>query len=159
MKVYIDDSGEPGFKLNKGFGNIFTIACIVFEAVQSCRFSIVATVVDKSQVSAPRLKKSDSFYQLTIIDTLKRIDNLHDADIFLDGKSGKNYRNRSAAAIRHALNSGRRQTKNFRMANSKNDPLIQLADMVAGAIRAKYSHKPDYTIYFQPHIKKIQTQP
>ena len=31
MLVFIDDSGDPGFKLGKGSSLIFVIGCIVFD--------------------------------------------------------------------------------------------------------------------------------
>jgi hypothetical protein len=30
MLVFIDDSGDPGFKLEKGSSHIFTISCVIF---------------------------------------------------------------------------------------------------------------------------------
>ncbi|MBI2315295.1 DUF3800 domain-containing protein [Candidatus Daviesbacteria bacterium] len=31
MLVFIDDSGDPGFKLDKGSTSHFIIACVIFE--------------------------------------------------------------------------------------------------------------------------------
>ncbi len=31
MLIFIDDSGDPGFKLNKGSSKFFVIACVIFE--------------------------------------------------------------------------------------------------------------------------------
>ena len=31
MLVFIDDSGDPGFKLQKGSSPVFIIACVIFD--------------------------------------------------------------------------------------------------------------------------------
>lgn len=31
MLIFIDDSGDPGFKLHKGSSNIFIIALVIFD--------------------------------------------------------------------------------------------------------------------------------
>lgn len=31
MLIFIDDSGDPGFKLDKGSSKVFVIACVIFD--------------------------------------------------------------------------------------------------------------------------------
>lgn len=188
--IFIDDSGDPGFKTKRGASRLFVIACIIFndhidaefasaslkmlkkqlgwkqerefkfhrateeqksaffQSLKSLNFHVYATIVDKSLIIKPPIKKSDSFYQEIILRTLHNINEMNNAIIFLDGKTSKNYRNRSVAKIRQSLNKNTRRMIQFRLKDSRNDILIQLADMIAGSIRVKYdpekSIKTDY---------------
>lgn len=188
--IFIDDSGDPGFKMNRGASRIFVICCIVFDdhvdaefasanlkmlkkqlgwkqerefkfhrateeqkaiffkTLKTLNFHIYATIVDKTSIQEPPLKKCDSFYQKIILHTLDHISTIQKANIYLDGKAGKNYRNRSVAKIRQSLNQKARRMAHLKLEDSKNDILIQLADMVAGSIRVKYDDnkaiKKDY---------------
>lgn len=178
--IFIDDSGDPGFKIDRGASRMFVIVCVVFanyvdadfasmqlemlkkkldwkqerefkfhratdvqkeeffKTLKSLKFRIYATIVDKFFIIEPNLKPSDSFYEKIILNTLTYIDNMQEAYIFLDGKAGKNYRNRSVAKIRQALNKNTHCMTRFKMVDSKNDILVQLADMIAGCIRVKF---------------------
>ncbi len=199
--IFIDDSGDPGFKLTKAASKNFVIACIIFDdlvdaefasasikmlkktmgwkqerefkfhrankeqkelffqTAQNFNFRIRATIVDKTTVNEPKLKKADSFYQEIIFSTLNRFTRMNNARIYLDGKAGKNYRNRSVAKIRHSLNRTSLRMASLKLEDSKDDVLIQLADMIAGSIRAKYdidkSTKADCLKIIQNKIEEI----
>lgn len=117
---------------------------IFFKALKPLNFQVYATVVNKTYITEPSLKKGDSFYQKVILKTLDSISDMREANIYLDGKAGKNYRNRSVAKVRQALNRSTRRMAQLKLEDSKDDILIQLADMVAGSIRAKTD--PDKSI-------------
>lgn len=199
--IFIDDSGDPGFKLAKAASRTFVITCIIFDdvvdaefasaslkmlkknigwkqerefkfhraseeqktiffkALKPLNFRIRACVVDKTRIMEPKMKKDDSFYQKIILTTLDRFSAMYSANIYLDGKAGKNYRNRSVAKIRQALNKSNQRMVSLKLEDSKNDVLIQLADMVAGSIRVKYdpekSIKRDYLATIVNKIEEI----
>lgn len=200
--IFIDDSGDPGFKTNNGASRMFVIACVIFDddvdaefASASIRllkkqlgwkqerefkfhraseehkklffknakkysFRIRATVVDKTRVAEPRLKKSDSFYDFVILSTLQRCSLMKNASIKLDGSGSKDFRRRSTSNLRKSLNNGElHRVASFIFADSRNDNLIQLADMVAGAIRVKFDPdkkaKVDYFSKFKDKVDDI----
>jgi len=78
------------------------------------------------------------------------------AKIYLDGSGGKNYRRRVASYFRKSLNKTDSRVSEFKLVDSETDVLIQLADMVAGAIRKKYdSGKDDYFKLFKNKIEDL----
>ncbi len=195
----MDDSGDPGFKLEKGASGLFVVACVIFsdtieaELVSASikalkrdsgwkqereykfhkttedqkkaffketsrfNFRIRAIVVDKSKVEEPKLKKDDSFYQKIVVEVLDRFKGMKEANVYLDGEKGRNYRNRSAAELRKILNKNKQRIAKFKVEDSKGNVLIQLADMIAGAIREKYELKgPSGLGYLRPMKDKIE---
>lgn len=177
--VFIDDSGDPGFKIKNGSGRVFVIACVVFDneytagfadasirALKSkldwpqnfefkfhrtndkekkeffintkdMEFSVWATVVDKTKIEIDNAAEMKSFYQKIITATISKIDCDDSMDIHLDGKGDRNYRNSVVASIRKALIKKNVRIRKFKFMNSKDNNLVQLADMIAGAIRAE----------------------
>ena len=200
--IFIDDSGDPGFKLKRGSSQLFVIACVIFDSPISAEytaaslkmlkeqmgwkqerefkfhrsndeqkkrffdtikkhdFKIRVIVVDKSKVAEPNLKKSDSFYGFVIQKVLDDYKGMKMARISLDGSGNKNFRKKSTAKIRQATNKESCRMVEFRLVDSKDSVLIQLADMVAGAIGAKYDKtkrfKHDYLRMLKSQIDDIQ---
>ena len=200
--IFIDDSGDPGFKFKRGSSQLFVIACVIFnsrisaectatelktlkkqmgwkqerefkfhrandkqkkqffDTVEKHDFQIRAIVVDKTKISEPSFKRSDSFYGYVIQKVLDDYEGMNLARISLDGSGNRNFRKRSTAKIRQAVNKGSRKMAEFRLVDSKDSVLIQLADMVAGAIGAKYDKtkrfKHDYLRMLKSQIDDIQ---
>lgn len=200
--IFIDDSGDPGFKLKRGSSQLFVIACIIFnspisaeytaaslkmlkeqmgwkqerefkfhrandeqkkaffDTVKKHNFKIRAIVVNKSKIDEPSLKKSDSFYSYVVQKVLDDYEDMNLARISLDGSGNKNFRKQSTAKVRQTINKGSRRMVEFRLVDSKDSVLIQLADMVAGAIGAKYDKakrlKHDYLRMLKSQIDDIQ---
>lgn len=199
--IFVDDSGDPGFKLARASSRLFVIACVIFDdivdaefasasikklkkemgwkqerefkfhraseeqkesffrALKLLNFRVCACVVDKTLVSEPKMKKDDSFYQKVIFATLDRISTMRGAKIYLDGKAGKNYRNRSVSKIRKVLNKSSQRMVSLKLEDSKDDVLIQLADMIAGSIRVKCDPerfiKKDYLAIIADKVEEI----
>jgi len=194
MLVFIDDSGDPGFKFNKGSSKVFVIACVIFDdeleaektavaikgfrrkmkfpdtmefkfnksskkvrkgfltEVSKYKFRIRAIVMQKEKIYGRELRRSkESFYSYAIKMVLK-YDNqtLKNAKIKLDGHGERIFRRKLTTYLRRELNI--RQEKvvsQLRFVNSKTNVLIQLADMIAGAIYRKHtSNKKDADIYY-----------
>ena len=200
--IFIDDSGDPGFKLRHGSSQLFVIACIIFDSpisaeytaanlkmlkeqmgwkqerefkfhrandeqkklffdvIKKHNFKIRIIVVDKSKIEEPNMKKSESFYSFVIQKVLNDYQDMNTARVSLDGSGNKNFRKKSTAEIRRAINKDSRRMADFRLADSKDSALIQLADMVAGATMAKYDknkrHKHDYLRILKDQIENIQ---
>lgn len=199
MLVFIDDSGDPGFKLGRGSSQFFVIACAVFEdnldaeetallmkryrrdlrwpderefkfnktrkdfvkellsRVSGCNFKIRAIAIDKSKIYSHELKnKQDSFYNYAIKEVLSKSSLLKDADIRLDGHSGREYKKSTITYLRREVNKRSKKIAKVRFVDSRTNNLIQLADLVAGSIHRKYqTDKTDHKDYLEIVNKRI----
>lgn len=189
MLVFIDDSGDPGFKFDRGSTSHFIIALVIFddeleakktaiaikelkreigfrdrdefrffktkdkfkkmflETVNPFSFRVRCLVVDKSIIRSEELRKDkNSFYAYFVKEVLKNNnDTILDAKIRLDGSGDKVFRRNFITYLRKELNSGKKKiVLNCKMIDSKENVLVQLADMVAGSInRAENKEKKD----------------
>ncbi|MCW1888213.1 MAG: DUF3800 domain-containing protein [Candidatus Moranbacteria bacterium] len=200
--VFIDDSGDPGFKIEQGSSSHFVIACIIFddsldaeeaaliikkyrrelswpdqrefkfnktnkklikellERVKSATFRVRAICIDKRKIYSHELKnKQDSFYNYAIKEVLEKTTTLNHASIKLDGHSGRAYKKSATMYFKREVNKKSSKIAKVRFVHSHSDVLIQLADLVAGAILrstqdAKTDHK-EYLEIIQPKIEDI----
>jgi len=178
LLVFIDESGDPGFKVAEGASPVFVAAMVIFhsgedaaatqatinasearrrhkpefkfnkcsdeirdlffDAVRRCPFKVRAIVVRKEVIYSPRLKADkDRFYEY-FVKAMMSFDNgiLSDARVVIDGSGDREFRQNLNAALRRRLGGG--AIRDVRFKNSKNDVLVQLADMCAGAIARSY---------------------
>ena len=190
MYVFIDDSGDPGFKFNKGSSRYFVIACCVFETAEAAEltseqfrsllrgfrwgdkaefkfsktrrkiherlltdllglpFRVHAVLVDKLTIEThgENLRHKD-FYLSAIARVVGALDS-HDADlaISIDGRGEREYRRGARVLFSRVVaeRDGKRIRK-LRFVDSRSSPLVQLADLYAGAVRR--SAQPDYWYY------------
>jgi hypothetical protein len=201
MLVFIDDSGDPGFKFAKGSTRYFVMACVIFDddldaeetslkikrsrrelgwrddhefkfnkcskeirlkfmkQVGNCNFRIRAIVADKTLVKSPELRTDrNSFYNFMIKELLAASEgSIVNASIRLDGHEDRHYKKAASAYFRKYANPGGRIIKSTRFVNSKGNNLIQLADMIAGAIhRSKQTEKNDNKDYIYAFKSKIE---
>jgi len=200
--VFIDDSGDPGFKLDKGSSSHFVIACVIFDdlldaeetaliikkyrrelgwnenrefkfnkthkkyirevlqRVSKSSFRIRAICIDKSNIRSPELRnKQNSFYNYAIKEVLSKTDSLSQADIRLDGHSGRTYKKSAITYLRREVNSRSQKITKVRFVNSHTNTLIQLADLVAGSIlrstQKKKTDSGDYLKIFKRRIEDV----
>ena len=202
--VFIDDSGDPGFRFNKGSSRFFVIAAVIFddtleaektalaikelkrafrfpddiefkfnkskkdvrikflETVCRSRFKIRSLVVDKKLIYSGELKNSkNSFYSYAIKMLLAYSgDSILDAKIKLDGSGDRLFKRSFSVYLRHSLNSREKKImNNLKFINSKENVLIQLADMIVGSIRRSYeSDKNDKDVYKRIIKKHIEDE-
>ncbi|MFZ1361260.1 MAG: DUF3800 domain-containing protein [Candidatus Saccharimonadales bacterium] len=198
--VFIDDSGDPGFKLDKGSSSHFVIACVIFDdpldaeevalvmkryrrtlgwddnrefkfnktrkkyieellqKIAHLNFRIRAICIDKTLVRSHELRnKQDSFYNYAIKEVLSKTATLDEADVRLDGHSGRAYKKSAATYLRREVNSHASKIKKVRFVDSRTNVLIQLADLVAGSVlRSTQTDKTDAKVYTQ--ILKKRTE-
>jgi hypothetical protein len=180
MYVFVDDSGDPGFKFNKGSSRFFVIACCVFETAEAAESASAAISALKDRLGRPQhvefkfaktrldtqvqffdaLSREEFFIRVLVIDKVARqqMDRDYESDslyhvaihqvlasaspvlsgarVTIDGGGSRNYRKSVAGLIRGELRfstPGAIRTISF--AQSHRDPLLQLADMVAGCAR------------------------
>lgn len=126
--------------------------------VSPFKFRARALVIFKDRVDAKRIKSKQSFYNLAIGLLLKYNKNtLKNAKLRLDGKGEREFRKRLLTCLRKELKGAERKViKNLRFRNSKNDVLVQLADMIAGSVNRSFSSKKDAKAYFDIIKKKIE---
>jgi hypothetical protein len=125
------------FKFSKSHPKIRDV---FFSAVRDYDFTVRALVVDKRNITSNHLKHShDNFYNY-FLKMLLEYDAgvLHGATIKIDGRGDKIFRKTLNSYLRNQV--GGHKIKKIKFADSKKDNLIQLADMVVGAI-AKSNHK------------------
>lgn len=183
MLVFIDDSGDPGFKLDRGSSPAFVISCLIFddeleaektavaikelrrglkksdrfefkfnlanrqtrlkflECISKYKFRIRCIVFKKEKITSHELKHSQqSFYNYAIKMVLKNNSGtIKNAKIRLDGRGDRRYKREVVSYLRHELNKPDQKVfKKLQFVDSKQNVLIQMADMLAGSIHRKY---------------------
>jgi len=186
MLVFIDDSGDPGFKLHKGSSPFFIIALVIFDdnleaektslaikelrrklkasdryefkfnktnkkfktaffsAVRIFKFRVRAVVVDKKTIHSLHLRKNkENFYNYTIMQVLKQSKgNIKNARLKFDKRGEKLLRNQLRVYLSRELDNKKRKIfKDLKFVDSRQNTLIQLADMVTGSLFASYTGK------------------
>lgn len=114
-----------------------------FDCVCAHRFSVRAIVVDKSVIYRDSLReRKDLFYNYFVQMLLRHDDGvLQDARVKIDGSGDRRFKDELNGYLRKQLADG--QIKSVKFAESHRDNLIQLADMVAGAILRSYRPEQD----------------
>lgn len=178
MLVFIDESGDAGFRVGEGSSPAFVVAMVIFgfnddaddtekaikavkqqlglqnefkfnklrndwkdeffEAVKGCPFKVRAIVVRKDVIYSPHLRsEKDNFYRFFVRIMMTNDGNILDnAKVVLDGSGDREFKKQFRTYLKK--HSGDR-IRTFRFSNSKNDLLVQLADMCAGAIARSYN--------------------
>lgn len=172
MLIFIDESGDVGFKLHKGSTKYFIVAMVIFrehahaeacskqiddarakcrmagefhfnncwnahrdtffESTQSAKFEVRAIVVNKKVIYSPRLKNNPREFNDDIIKHLlaNNRDVMQGASVKIDGSGNRVFKQRLETYLRKHVP----ELKKVGFADSANNNLIQLADMVVGAI-------------------------
>lgn len=199
MLVFIDDSGDAGFKFEKGSSRFFVISLIIFddeleaekaavaikdlkrslrfpddvefkffksrkivrikflEAIKPFQFRVRNLVIDKTLIHSEELRgNKNSFYSYAIKMVLKHSDNsIIDAKIKIDGSGDRTFRKRFLGYLTRQLNTQQKRiVKNCKLVNSKNNVLIQMADMIAGGVRRSFDESRKDAATYKNIIKK-----
>lgn len=183
MLVFIDESGDPGFKLTKGSSPVFVVALVgfryinesiavsaaidgvsrklrlptefkfskcrpeirdaFFEAVLPFDFCVRAIVVKKDKIYSSKLRDDKSTFYSFFVKSMLKFDNglLSNAKVIIDGSGDQAFKRELAGYLRRHTGEG--AVKTIRFSDSKNDRLIQLADMCTGAIARSYRDDRD----------------
>ncbi len=202
--IFIDDSGDPGFKVTKGSSAVFVIALVIFDdpldaeetalkikrlrqklnrtdkfefkfnkcskdfrcmfldTIADSKFRVRAIVMPKNNIYGQELRRSkESFYNYTIKMVLKHNDNtITNAKIRIDGHGDRKLKQAMNNYLRKELNGPKKIIfTNLKIIDSKENVLIQLADMVAGSIhRSYYDDKTDKDLYKSKIAKRIENE-
>ncbi len=199
MLVFIDESGDLGFKFERGSTAFFTIALVVFdtgEAALACQraierarellkisprhefhfhgdsherrlgllsavshqeFSCYTFTLDKAspRLKGPGFKFRSPGYKWVCKAALENMaSELSDAKVVIDGSGERRFRQQIKDYLRRGLNrEERKKIKEVRISRSSSDPLVQLADYVAGVTNRLYEGKPGAEQY-DAHLRR-----
>ncbi|MFT3742074.1 MAG: DUF3800 domain-containing protein [Gammaproteobacteria bacterium] len=133
LKTTLGLNGE--FKFSKTHPNVKDK---FFQAVCRYDFTIRALVVDKNCIYSPHLRKeNENFYSYFIKQLIHHDDKmLREATVKIDGRGPVEFKKRLSSYLRQTLDG--HKIKKLTFSDSRNDSLIQLADMVVGAIARSY---------------------
>jgi len=182
MLVFLDDSGDPGFKVAKGSTRCFVIALVIFDdeleaekcavALKECRralglsddfelrfsgmkreyrlallaraaqfkFRVRAIVMNKERIYSSELRDSkESFYRYAIKMVLKHnFGRISDAKLKIDGHGDREFRRELRSYLSREVRTRTGEPpviRDLKIVDSERNILIQLADLVAGALR------------------------
>lgn len=188
MLMFIDESGDPGLKLQDGSSKYFIVALVAFQdhdealaaddritllrkehglpdnfefhfnkmkpahrrtflkAVAPYNFFYFGIVINKAKLSGPGFQFKGSFYKYTcglIFENAKP--RLSSAIVVIDESGSKDFRRELKKYLVRRLkdDSGKCFIKKVKTQDSAKNNLLQLADMVVGAVARCYSGKKD----------------
>lgn len=201
MLVFIDDSGDPGFKVEKGSSPIFVLAFVVFEdeleaektslaikelrrklrvsdlfefkfnktniyfktkffnSVKQFSFKVRAIVVKKEIIHSGNLiTHKENFYNYFIMQSLRNSGgSIKNAKLRFDRRGEKLLRNELRVYLSRELdNKNSKIFSDLKFVDSRQNTLVQLADMAAGAINAYYSKNENKFLKMLKSTKKIE---
>lgn len=200
MLIFIDDSGDPGFQVERGSSRVFIIALVIFRdelaaektsvAIKELRrelkvsdfyefkfnkankrfrstfinivkkfdFRIRAIVVKKQVIYSQRLKNyKEDFYNYIIMQVLKNSESIKNAKLRFDKRGEKVLRDQLRVYLSRELdNKNKKIFKDLKFVDSRQNTLVQLADMIAGSIFAFYTNKDKIYLNKLKEAKKIE---
>jgi hypothetical protein len=128
-----------------------------FRAVTECAFTVDAMVVQQDFIHGAHAgAKADVFYTYLVMQLMKCTgEALSGARIRIDGSAQREFQRALSSRLRREL---RGKVRHIEMTDSIRNPLIQLADMCAGAIGRAYrdrSRADRWLEMLRPHISSI----
>ncbi len=119
-----------------------------FEAIKRQKFEVSAVLLEKDKLDLKQFHKNASkLYNMAILRAIQGLGvDLENANVYIDGEAGNDYRRKAKTFFRQNLPAG--AIKELVYEDSVGDPLIQLADMIVGAIRYTLSNKKDADDYY-----------
>lgn len=128
----------PEFKFSKSHS---LIKDSFFETISHYAFDVRVLVIDKTTIYSSKLREdTDAFYNY-FVKLLIQYDGaiLSNASIKIDGSGNREFKQKLSTYLRQQI--GQHKIKKIQLIDSKKDNLIQLADMVVGAVSRHYSQK------------------
>jgi hypothetical protein len=190
MLVFVDESGDSGFKVEQGSSQFFTVALVIFEehdeatacdqriellkrelklptefefkfnrlrkeqrekffeAVLPYSFFYFGIIINKdpAKLYGKGFRIKESFYKYAcslVFENAKPY--LREATVIIDGSGSREFKRQLSAYLRRKV--GANVIKKVKIQPSHSNNLLQMADMVAGAIQRSLSQKGDRHIY------------
>lgn len=202
MRVFVDESGDPGLKVQQGSTPFFVVSLVIFrdlvvadrvnekiktlrgelklsphfefhfaklkdsfrsaflEAIAPFAFNYYSIVINKAKLTGQGFHFKGSFYKYAcrlVMSNAKTV--LDDATVVIDGSGERQFRRELANYFKKQVNDRQhpRRVVKVQIHDSGGDNLVQLADMICGAVARSYSDKPDAKAY-RNIIKKREAQ-
>jgi hypothetical protein len=137
-----------------------------FKAVAPYEFFYFGIVINKARLYGPGFKFRESFYKYAcgpVFENAKA--HLSDAIVVIDGSGTKRFRRQLGTYLRSRMQRhdvSARLIRKVKMQDSRSTNLIQMADMVSGAIARGFTDKPsaaDYRRLIKHHEIYVQLWP
>lgn len=132
-------------------------------AVAPYDFFYYGIVINKAGLYGEGFKFKDSFYkyaaQLVFLNSREHLEN---AVVCIDGTGNRDFRQQTSTYLKRRINLEKRHIERVIFLNSAKSSLIQVADMVAGAINRSYGEKADaqeYIKLIRPREAQVQVWP
>ena len=193
MLVFLDESGDPGMKLQQGSSEYFFVTLVIFEDNEEAlradhhiaalreqlrldasfefrlnkmnyrlrtrflremcgfNFCYYTIALRKGQLTARGFRFSESFYKVAcryVFTNAKTV--LRDAVVVIDGSGSRVFQRQLVTYLRRGINPrtpGDSHIRKIKIEDSHRNNLLQLADMVCGALARSYGNKPDAKDY------------
>ncbi len=128
-----------------------TIRSAFLEAVGRYDFFYFGIVINKAALYSQNFEIKDSFYKYTcslVFENAKP--HLNEAIVVIDGSGSRDFRNQLSSYLKRRINdqkNGLRQIAKVKIQDSHRNNLLQLADMICGAVARSYTDKNDAEDY------------
>lgn len=202
MLVFLDESGDCGFKFDSGSSELFTCVGVFFadafaasacdrgidelrgklnlkrdfefhftnchdnirrrflNAVRQEQFTYHGFILNKRQLAPGSFRNKQAFYDNVVGWVCENARPLmNDAKVVIDECGDREFRRRLATALKRRMNDeeGVRRIRKVQMEVSHSNNLLQLADMICGAVARDYSGKDQtYRKLIRPRERRIQ---
>lgn len=120
-------------------------------------FSFCSVVMNKKLLWSPGFRAKEPFHKSATNYVFQNcLDRLANATVTIDGSGDREFRRSLQGYLKKKTRrgSGESRIKRVLVRDSEKEPLLQLADMVCGAVARSYSQKGDRQIYLDA-IKRI----
>jgi len=127
----------------------------LIDFIKGFDFEAYAVVLDKNDIGPSQVPKGKaSAYNYAIKELLVRIGKSNQI-IIIDGRIGERHAEKVRTYLRQNLKANGIEKVTIRFTDSRKDSLIQLADIVAGAVARSYKDKTDAQKYLRKLKGKI----
>jgi hypothetical protein len=122
-----------------------------FNAVAPFNFFYISIIIDKSAIAPETIQPRDVFYQYAVALVFKEAKpHLENAVVVFDGSGSRPFKQQLATFLRQRMNEDQIQRiRKVKMQDSKTNNLVQLVDMVCGAVYHSVKTPSDKTSDFR----------
>lgn len=126
------------------------------KAVSSYEWFYFSIVINKEKLTGKGFQFPDSFYKYTcslVFENAKPY--LHNATVVIDGSGSRKFRRELSAYLRKRINSpgdGSKLVQKVKLQDSKNNNLLQMADMVCGAVARSFKRDREDALEYRKLI-------
>ena len=127
----------------------------LIDFIKGFDFEAYVVVLDKKEVDVNIVPKEKiSIYNHVLKELLLRVSRSNQV-VTIDGKIGKKYDKQVQAYLRQNLRERGVRNTSIKFVDSRKEPLVQLADIIAGAVARSYKDKTDAGKYLKLLEDKI----